>query len=794
MENNLSNENPLEDFNINTILGYFIRKWNWFFLSVFICLSLAFIYIRYYTTPSYKASTTIMLKDTKGEINPELAAFSDMGLIDKINNNINNEIEILKSRTLVEKTVKMLNLNVSVLVKGRILDTNLFQNSPIRVKFSNLNKSFYYANVNLKFLEQNLNTFILENEPENTSSKIILSNKKLFRYGELIKTKYGNLTINKSDQNIREKRQLSIVVTPFDNVVDNYRNRIKIDVTKSTAGFLDVSIVDPLTSRAEIFLSTFIKNYNDDAIADNNLIFEKTSEFIANRLKVVTQELDGVEQDQESFKKSNNVSLDIETETNLLNQESVEYEKKINDIDVQLNIIPTMLDYIKKSTFSDLLPNSIISGQSDISSLVNSYNQLILDRSRILKSATEENPSLIRLEQQITSLKSNIVTSLNRFQNNLNKQKSDLHSNKSVLSTKMEKIPEMDREFKIIARQQKVKEGLYLYLLQKREESAVSLSATISNAKIIDAPRSMAIPVLPNKNTIYLVALLLGLFIPLSFFYLIDLLDNKIKTRFDVLEKTKIPFIGDLPKSDTPNEIMRSESRSSSAEALRIISTNLEFMLSNVPVGQAKTIFLTSTFAKEGKTFVSVNLAATFALTGKKVLLMSMDIRNPKLNEYISLPDDRGITNYLSSNDFKIEDLILKQEGFKNFDILPSGVIPPNPAELLMGEKVENLFKSLKLQYDYIVVDTSPVNLVTDTLLISKFADSFVYLVRANFLEKKMLYMANALYKENKLTNMCILLNDTNPSRVGYGYSYGYSYGYGIQPEKLPWYKRIFTE
>ena len=757
MENTIISEKIEQDFNINALLHYYIIQWKWFLLSVFICLSLAFIYIRYYTAPSYQANTTIMLRDEKGTINPELSTLSEIGLLGKINNNVNNEIEILKSRTLFEKTVKNLNLNLTLLVRGKILDTELFVNPPIIVNFSNVKNSFYTSSFVLNFLEQNSNSFILKNENNNLNSIILLTSKKKFRYGELIKTKYGYLTINKSkDRNLsfkREKRTISIVVSPLDQVVTSFRNRIKILPSITAGGFVNISIIDPIISKAEIFLNKYIEIYNQDAINQKNVIIEKSSDFISKRLKLVTQELDGVEQNVESFKRTNNV-LDVESESSRLSQESNEYGRKLDDIDVQLELIPSVIDYIKKSSNSDLLPNNIISGQSDISSFINAYNQLINDRNRILKSATVTNPAVIKLEQQINLVKQNLTSSLNRFQTSLRDQKSSLKEDEVNLDEKLIKIPVMERQFKVISRQQKVKEGLYLYLLQKREESAVYLSATISNARIIDKPKALMIPVSPNKNTIYLAVLLLGLLFPLSIFYLKDLLDNKIKSRFDIQDKTKIPFVGDLPKSDTPNEIMKSESRSSSAEALRIISTNLQFMLSNVIDGQAKTIFLTSTFPKEGKTFVSLNLAATFALTGKKVLLMSMDIRNPKLEEYILLPDDRGITNYLSSKDVKIEDLILKQDGFKNFDILPSGIIPPNPAELLMGEKVENLFKSLKLQYDYIIVDTPPVSLVTDTLLLAKYADCFVYLVRANFLEKGLLNIPNTLYKENKLPNM----------------------------------------
>ena len=793
MENSISTENLEQDFNIKALLNYYVTQWKWFLLSLFVCFSLAFIYLRYYTAPSYQASTTIMVKDSNGSINPELSVLSDLGL-GKINNNVSNEIEIMRSRTLVEKTVKKLNLNVALLIKGRILNTEIFQNPPIQVNFSNLKNSFYTANIELKYLEKSPDSFILES----VSSKIILKNKKKFRFGEVIKTPYGDLIINKSTNRIghykRDNRQITIVVSSLDQIVSGFRNRLKITPSVNAPGFIVLSIVDPVIKKAEVFLNAFIDKYNQDAISDKNAIFEKTSNFISNRLKVVTQELDGVEQNVVSFKKSNDVLLDVESESSRLSQESVESSKKLEDIDIQLNLISSMLDLIKKSSYADLLPNNIFTGQSDINGLVNTFNQLVLDRSRILKSATTANPTIVRMEQQITSVKSNITTGLNRFQTSLNKQKADLQGNETVLKSKIEKIPVMERQFKAIARQQKVKEGLYLYLLQKREESAISLSASISNAKIIDAPKALLVPVLPNKETIYLVTLLIGLFIPLSLFYLIELMNNKIKSRFDLQGKTTIPFLGDLPKSYTPNEVMKSESRSSSAEALRIISTNLQFMLAKVPDGQAKTIFLTSTFPKEGKTFVSVNLAATFALSGKKVLMMSMDIRNPKLEEYISLPDSRGITNYLSSKDLKIEDLIIRQEGFKHFDLLPPGVIPPNPAELLMGEKVEELFKYLKSQYDYIIVDTPPVNLVTDTLLLAKYSDCFVYIVRANLLEKGMLHVPNTLYKEKKLNNMCILLNDTDPSRGSYGYYgyYGYGYGYGEKIEKKPWYKRMF--
>jgi len=573
----------------------------------------------------------------------------------------------------------------------------------------------------------------------------------------------------------------------MDDVVDGFRNRLSVNPLSKTSSVVELSLVDPVYEKAEIFLNNLIQIYNQDAITDKNQISENTSKFIANRLSLITRELDGVEQDVESFKKSNNLT-DIDSEAKLFIEGANEYDKKGVTTETQLNVVNSMLDFTKKSSNSDLLPTNLISGEEDASGLINMYNELVLDRNRILKSATIANPTVIKMDQQIASLKTTLITNLERLKSNLNIQKRDLDSHKGIMDNKIEKIPVQERQFKVIARQQKIKEELYLYLLQKREETAISLSATEPNARVIDAAKASHIPVAPKKKIMYLVAFIIGILIPFGTIYLKDLLDTKIKSRLDLEGKTTIPYLGDIPTSNSNTQIIKSESRTSSAEALRIIRTNMEFMLSKVPENQAKTIFLTSTFSKEGKTFVSVNLAATFALSGKKVLLIGMDIRNPKLDDYVTLPD-QGLTNYLSHKDTAIEDLIIKQKGYEDFHILPAGIIPPNPAELLLSKKVDSLFKTIKAQYDYIIVDTAPVSLVTDTLLIAKHADCFIYVIRANFLEKRMLHIANDLYQEKKLPNMCLLLNDTDSTK-----GYGYGYGYGIKSRKKPWYKKIWSK
>ncbi|RDI58361.1 GumC family protein [Flavobacterium glaciei] len=783
MENNLLNENSEQDFQIRAIIDQYIIHWKWFVLGVCISLSVAFIYLRY-ALPQYRATTTILVKDEKkGGLSSELSAFADMGL-GGAKKSLDNEIEILKSRSLIESTVKKMNLNINFVVNGKIISNSLYKKSPILVTYLDQKQDFYSKSISYEFLALSESTFKLEGLLKQND---ILSDKKVFRYGEAIETKYGTLVINKSLVNVRpfdaNSKPITILISPLDNVVSSFRARLNVAPLSKTSSVVELSLVDPVVEKAEDFLDNLVQNYNQDAAADKNFISENTSKFIANRLALITEELDGVEQNVESFKSSNQLT-DIETETQLFIGGSNEYDKKGIEADIQLNVIGSMVDFIKKSKPTDLLPSSIVGGESK--DLIVAYNQLVLDRNRILKSATEANPTVIKLSEQLNALRSNVSASLNREQSNLLIQRRDLNNQEEYLNSKIKKIPTQERQFRVIARQQKVKEELYLYLLQKREETAIAMAATESVARVVDGAKGSKSPISPKRSLIYLGALLLGLLVPFAVIYLMDLLDTKIKSRLDLEGKSPVPYIGDVPTSDSPSELIEAESRSSTAEALRIIRTNLEFMLTKVPEGLSKIIFLTSTFPKEGKTFVSVNLAATFALSGKRVLLIGMDIRNPRLDDYLTLPD-KGVTNYLSSKDLVIEDLIVKYKGFENFYVLPAGAIPPNPAELLMNKKVDTLFETLKSQYDYIIVDTAPVSLVTDTLLIAKHADCFIYVARANFLEKRMLNIPNTLYKEEKLKNMCLLLNDTDTTK-----GYGYGYGYGVKVEKIPWYKKIF--
>ena len=508
-----------------------------------------------------------------------------------------------------------------------------------------------------------------------------------------------------------------------------------------------------------------------------------------NRLRLITDELTEVEKDVESFKKTNNLT-DIPSEAEMYLESSSVYEKSIIDTQIQQNVVSSIINFFKKSNTTDLIPSNLITGESEANSLIAQYNKLVLERNRASKGATDLNPIVVNLDQQIKSLKANVSQSLQRLQSNLEIKRRNLNNQDNMLSGKKRAVPTLEREFRVIDRQQKVKEELYLYLLQKREETALSLAATENNAKVIDAAKASVAPVSPKKMIIFLIALVIGLLIPFVVIYLNDLLNTKIKTRLELDKRLQIPFLGDIPRSESHEEMMNNNSRSSSAEAIRIVRTNLEFMLSKVAPGKAKTIFVTSTIPGEGKTFVSVNVAGTIALSGKKVLLVGLDVRNPKLAEYLPI-NPKGVTNYLSGKEDSLDSLITPLKNYKNFDVLSSGIIPPNPVELLMDDRIIKMFDELKLRYDYIIVDTAPVSLVTDTILVANNADAFIYVVRANYLDRRMLRIPEMFYNEKKLPNMSMVLNDTKLTNKGYGYGYGYGYG-NEQQTKKPWYKNLF--
>lgn len=750
------------NFILRDLIDKFLGQWKWFVFSLLVCLSLAFLYLRY-TIPKYRASISLLVKDDrKGGIESELSAFQDLEVLSNFKSNIDNEIEILKSRSLIESTVIELGLYISYINEGRLKSEEIYKYRNIDVVFAKIDNDFFKRRFSFSVESVSDSTYILKTED---------GKRSLYRYGQWVSccsTRFK--VIQKGDLKKATKHEpfrIIVKFKPLAQVVESYRNRVLVAPLNKNTSAIEISIVDIVKERAEDFLNTLFKIYNRNSLDDKNFVSENTSRFIKQRIGLMETALEGVEKESEVYKKEKGVT-DIKSEADNFLENSSTFQKNLLDVETQLKVITSVYDYIKSAPRFSLIPSNIINSDNTYAELINQSNQLILERNRLLVNAKPTNPIFYSIDSRIDALNSNILTSLGRTKASLEIQKRDLERQNAEIRGRISQIPTQEREVRVLARQQQIKESLYLYLLQKGEEIAISLAVTAPNAKLIDEALASNIPVSPNSQSIFLAALLIGILLPFLTIYTADLLDTKVKVRQDLERKFMVPFLGDIPKSDLKKENLTSTSRSSLAEALRIIRTNLEFMLNQVPPGVGKTIFITSTFPKEGKTFISVNLAKTIALTGKKVLLIGLDLRNPQLNKYLDLPSE-GLTNYLASDETNIAPYIVKQEGFKEFYVLPSGIIPPNPAELLMIDKTATLFEELKSKYDYIVVDTVPASIVTDTFLIAKFAHAFIYVVRANFMDKRNLYFLENCYKEKKFPNLSLLLNYTN-NAIKYGY------------------------
>lgn len=783
---NDTNSNSNE-FNLGELVSSYLVYWKWIVLSVLLFLAGAYFYLRY-TTPQYGLATTILIKDDKkGGFSNEMTAFSDLNLISGVKSSVDNEIVILKSKSLSENVVKQLGFNVSYFIEGRVVTAEAYKTSPIEIEFMDTT-SINNINTTLVVIPVDNTSFVLTDKEGGKSVK--------HNFGSTIKNSIGNFKIISSEKDLSRYFDKNIIVSiqPVKSVAGSYLGGLTIEPIKGTSA-LRLSTINSVPEKGIDFLNTLVVEYNNDAISDNNLMAKNTSDFIEGRLKIVTDELDGVEKDAEKYKKSNKLT-DITSEAGLFLGNSSNYENNLVKTESELKVVNSMIDLVNKSNNEDLIPTNVIPTSTE-STLISEYNQLVLKRNRLLQnSATLENPSVIKLANQIEGLRGSIQESLGNLKTSIGIQKRQLENQERTINSKIGQIPTQEREFRIIDRQQKIKETLYLYLLQKREETAISLAITAPKAKVIDAAYSYG-NVSPVRKNIFLGAFALGLLLPLGLIYIKNLLDNTVHTRQDVEKKLPISFIGDIPQSDDEELIIKPNSRTAISESFRIALSNLDFLLVDSKPELGKTIFVTSTIPKEGKTFVSVNVACTLANYGKKVLLLGMDLRHPKIEQYINGLPSKGLSNFLANDKVTLEDVIFHNNEIENLSILHSGVIPPNPAELLNTEKVQQLFQLLRTQYDYIVVDTAPVGLVTDTMLISKFADVFVYVIRANHLKKNALAIPRDLHLNKKLPNMTVLLNGTNINKNSGGYGYGYGYGYGAyvdSQEKKSWVKKWFSK
>lgn len=780
-ENYSKDLNTDETINIRAEIEKYLIHWKWFVLGVFLAIVSAHLYLRY-TTPLFKASAVILIKDDKKSGgSAELAVFEDLGL-GNTGQNIDNEIEIIKSRKIIGDVIKNLNLNISYFSKGRVIESELYHNSPLSIEFGKRNENFYKKDT-IFFI-----TNISESSFELLSSTEVSQGK--FKFGDTISNGLGSFKLLKKSIKEKNSGTIKVVVSSLNKLIDAYKNKVNVSPVNKKSSVVTLSLQSPVKLKAEHFLDSLVSSYNKDAVYDKNLVSQKTKIFIDDRIELVKKDFNNINLDLKNFKTTNEVT-NIEAESQLVLNSIDNIRTRIIDANIQLTLVSSLYAELESSESNNLLPSNLGLDDASIATSIYEYNKNIQAKNKLLRTASDLNPSVRSLNSRIEELKLSLIKSLRNSKKGIELTIVELDQEDKKIKAKISGIPVQELELGKIRLKQEITSGLYSYLLKKKEETDISLANTVANAKIIDKAYGNNIPVSPKKKIIYLAALLLGGVIPFVIIYLINLLDTKIHSKKELLNNISIPFIGSIPSSDSKERVViKDDNRSSSAESFRLIRTNLDFILSNIK-SKCKTIFVTSTTSGEGKSFTSINIASSLAISGKKVLLIGMDLRAPKVTEYLKVPEKKGVSNYILDKNLNIKDLIFQVDELPNLDILSSGLVPPNPAELLMSKDIKDLFESLKNEYDYIVVDTAPINLVTDTMLIAKYADMFVYVVRANYLDKRMLEIPQSLYTEKRLPNMAVVLNDVNIKR-GYGYGFGYGYGYGYGAVEKPWYKKIF--
>ncbi len=776
------------NYNIREILSVYLRYWYWFVIAGFISLGLAFVKLRY-SVPKYQLSAKIQAIEEKNSVS-EMSVLQDLNVFGgKGNTEMSDEIQILKSRDNFMKVVQKLKLNISYEVLGNVRNTEIYPNYPLAINFlaedSIQNRGLFSFYVKIL----NENEFMYAEEEGMAQKKI--------PFGTTINTNViGDIIITPENKHLKSfvNKNMKVTIKPIPFVAGIYRENVEVATIDEFSRIMNISLQDAIPQRGIDVLNALILQNNENEVQDKKAIADRTSQFINERIADIYTNLSSVEETAETYKESRGIA-DLASQSSVNFQQSAASEAELQNASIQLNIASSMQNLLSEQDGYEIIPNAGLTDAS-IDNIATRYNELVAQRNRLLESSNEKNPVIVKLDQQLESLKTGMQSSLNNVTNNLNLRVNSLSKQLSQINSRIYATPGAERALRNISREQQTTESLYVYLLQKREEAQIAFASAAPKSKIIDhAYLSNPLPVEPKAKITYLIALILGLMIPFSIIYAKDLLDNKLHNKLDLEKIAKdIPVLVEIPRlGKKEKKLVGREDRSVLAESLRILRTNLNYIQRTKKPGSTNNlIFITSSVPGEGKTFLSSNLAAIYASTGKKVLLIGADVRNPKLYNFFSNDtldgkklkvtprsgQNIGLTDYLVNSGLDIEDITVPTKvNNEAIDIIFSGKIPPNPTELLMNDRMGRLFNKASELYDYVIVDTAPLMVVTDTLLISEYASQILYVVKAGVTETKVLDFPLKLKEEGKLKGLSFVVNNVKQNNLGYGGKYGYGYG-----------------